>query len=138
MNSGRSLLLFAGLVVAGTAVAADYLKGKKVADIVSGNTIYVFYTACHDGEANEMLYFHADGKVHARFRACNLPAERANDRKGRWRLHGGQFCGSELGDVDECYSLVRVSADTFKRVHLEGRQTAWELIVVKEGNPEGL
>ena len=137
----RKILLAVGLVVLSSAAIAqeqEFLRGKAIADVAVGNTFYVYHPGCTDQAANLIVYFADDGKAFAKKRACQLAADRATSLNGRWTLSGGKFCLRELGDVaEQCYELVKVGENTYKRIDRTGVRTDWSMAVLKQGNPEG-
>ncbi len=137
----RKILLAACLMALSAAAIAqeeEFLRGKALADVAVGNTFYVYHPGCTDKAANLIVYFAGDGKAFAKQRACKLPADRATSVKGRWTMSEGKFCLRELGGVaEQCYELVKIGENTYKRIDRTGLRTDWSMAVLKQGNPEG-
>jgi len=135
MNKIKLLLLAAALTLSATTQAGT-LQGRDVAEKLKGNTARIYDVGCTEDEPNGVYFFHADGKVTARMRSCNLPAERAQTQKGRWKIQNSRFCISELGNAGTfCFGLNVAATNTYRLIFFNPiMRQAWTLIVIDEGD----
>ena len=135
VNKIRILLLMAALTLSATT-QAGVLQGRDVVEKLKGNTARVYDVGCTEDEPNGVYFFHADGRVTAMTRPCNLPAERAQTQQGRWQIQNNRFCIRELGNFDAfCFGLNSAAENTYRLIFFNPvLRQAWTLIVIDEGD----
>jgi len=135
VNKIKWLLLVIALTVS-ASLQASALNGRDVVEKLKGNTGRVYTVGCTEDEPNGAYFFHEDGRVTVMIRPCNLPVDRAETHRGRWRVRDGRFCISELGNFAAfCFGLNAVSENTYRPIFFNPviRQ-AWTVIVIDEGD----